>query len=376
MSDTSITPNMNLVVPTVGQDPGPDWANNLNADLGILDQHNHSAGQGVQINPNGLNINADLPLNGNNLTLVNTVRFNNLLATLAGTVPNLGVIYEAVNELYYNDGVGNVVQLTKAGSVNATSSGISSGTATASFVGGVLVVDSNVNTPANVQGASFLFGNNVSGSNYLTLEPPNAMASNYTVTLPPINSSGSTAFMTYDTSNNMGVGPAVTGGITGSNIANQTITQGLLAPRATGATVPAGGVGVVAVTNGVFTSPSYALISATLTITTTGRPVQVGLQAVPGISSTLFVENGTNDALVANISLFNSTNSTFVTQYDIGANMLTYVGNIVYFPASCVSALDLSVNGVPGTYSYQVYILTSPNTDIGFTNVNLIAYEI
>ena len=59
------------------------------------------------------------------------------------------------------------------------------------------------------------------------------MASNYTVTLPPINSSGSTAFMTYDTSNNMGVGPAVTGGITGSNIANQTITQGLLAPRAT-----------------------------------------------------------------------------------------------------------------------------------------------
>src|ERR1700684_4336213 len=98
MATTSITPNMNLVVPTVGPDgdPGPDWANNLNADLAILDQHNHSAGQGVQINPDGLNINADLPFNGNNLTLVNTVRFNNLLASLAGTTPNLGVIYEAV----------------------------------------------------------------------------------------------------------------------------------------------------------------------------------------------------------------------------------------------------------------------------------------
>jgi hypothetical protein len=138
---SSITPNMNLVVPVVGSEPGPTWAFDLNADIGILDEHNHSAGQGVQINPDGLNINSDLPLNGNNLTLVNTVRFNNLLASLAGTTPNLGVIYEAVNELYYNDGVGNVVQLTKAGSVNATTSGISSGTATASFVGGTLVVD-------------------------------------------------------------------------------------------------------------------------------------------------------------------------------------------------------------------------------------------
>jgi microcystin-dependent protein len=212
MSDTSITPNMNLVVPTVGEDPGPDWANNINADLGILDQHNHSAGQGVQITPSGLNINSDLPLNGNNLTLVNTTRFNNLLTSLAGTTPNLGVVYEAVNELYFNDGVGNVVQITKAGSVNATTSGISSGTATASFVGGTLVVDANVNTPANVQGASFLFGNNVSGSNYLTLEPPNAMASNYTVTLPPINTTGNTVFLTYDTSNNIGLGPSVTSG--------------------------------------------------------------------------------------------------------------------------------------------------------------------
>src|ERR1700677_1577034 len=143
MSDTSLTPNMNLVVPTVGQDQGPDWANNLNADLGILDQHNHSSGQGVQITPSGLNINMDLPFNSNNATLLNTVRFNNLSAPLAGTAPNLGCIYEAQNELYYNDGVGNSVKMTSGGSVNATTSGISSGTATASFVGGVLVVDSN-----------------------------------------------------------------------------------------------------------------------------------------------------------------------------------------------------------------------------------------
>src|ERR1700689_114005 len=149
MADTSLTPNMNLVVPTVGEDPGPDWANNINADLAILDEHNHSNGQGVPVTPAGLNINTDLPLNGNNLTLVNSVRFNNLLATLPGSAPTLGVAYEALGNLYFNDAAGNVVQITKSGSVNATSSGISSGTATASFSGGVLVVDSNVNTPAN-----------------------------------------------------------------------------------------------------------------------------------------------------------------------------------------------------------------------------------
>ncbi len=212
---STISPNMGLIVPAVGPngEPGPAWALDTNADWSIIDQHNHSAGQGVSINPDGININTDLPMNGNNLTLVNTVRFNNLSGTLAGATPNLGVIYQAVGNLYFNDGAGNVVQITKSGSVNATSSGISSGTASASFSGGVLVVDANTNTPANVQGASFLFGNNISGSQYLTLQPPSAMASSYTATLPPPNTTGSTVFLTYDTSNNIGLGPSTTSGV-------------------------------------------------------------------------------------------------------------------------------------------------------------------
>ncbi len=208
MSNTTITPNMGLVVPTVALDPGPDWANNINADLGVLDQHNHSSGQGVQINPSGLNINSDLTLNGNNLLDVKSVQFVNLSSPLTGASPYLNCTYFSGGNLYANDGSGNQVKITSGGAVNATSSGISSGTATASFVGGVLVVDQNVNTPGNIQAGSILIGNNTAGSNFITFSAPNSLASNYGITLPPQNSSGATAVVTIDTSGNLGIGPA------------------------------------------------------------------------------------------------------------------------------------------------------------------------
>ena len=51
MANVTLSPNMNLPVPVVGQDPGPDWANNINSSLGILDQHDHTPGKGIQIVP-------------------------------------------------------------------------------------------------------------------------------------------------------------------------------------------------------------------------------------------------------------------------------------------------------------------------------------
>jgi hypothetical protein len=378
MSDVILSPNMNLPVPIVGLDPGPDWANNINASLGILDQHNHSAGQGVQINPDGLDINADLPINGNNLTLVNTVRFNNLLASLAGTAPNLGVIYEANNELYYNDGVGNVVQVTKAGSVNATSSGISSGTATASFVGGVLVVDANVNTPANVQGASFLFGNNISGSNYLTLQPPSAMGSSYSVTLPPPNTTGSLAYLSYDTSNNIGV--AGLGTISGAYLEAGTVPQSSLAPRSTGITVGAGGVAVSNPSNPAYATSSTTPVLVTnlqVTITTTGRPVQVELQGVSGGSS-VGVTGNSNSVLAVQCQLQFQNGGTTISLQSMG--LQSNPGSLpiaISWPASSFNTLDMTVNGAPGTYTYSVFVnVTSASYTMSVSQCVLVAYEI
>jgi microcystin-dependent protein len=197
-----ISPNMDLQIPDVGIDPGPDWANNLNASLTLIDQHDHSPGHGVLITPSGLNIDVDLTFQDNNATNVRSVRFFPQSSPLS-LVTDLGCLYESGVDLWYNDGNGNQVKITNAGSVNATTSGIFSPPASAQFVAGTLVVDSNTNTPANIQGASILLGNNVANSKYLTLQPPNAMGANYAITLPAPNAISQTAILTYDTSNNI-----------------------------------------------------------------------------------------------------------------------------------------------------------------------------
>lgn len=240
MADVTISPNMNLPVPSVGVDFGPDWANNLNASLSIIDQHNHSSGSGVQITPNGLNINSDLSFISNNAINIRSSRYTPQLSVLSGA-SDLGCVYVSGADLYYNDTSGNQVRITSGGSVNATSSGISSGSATASFVASVLVVNAASNTPANIQVASILLGNNISGSNYLTLSPPSAMGSNFSLILP--NVPASTSFLQIDNSGNISGAIPVSGGITASNlapsIANSFVPSGAILAYG-GALSPAG----------------------------------------------------------------------------------------------------------------------------------------
>lgn len=206
-----ITPEMGLTLSTIGTDSGLTWEQNLNASLLTIDNHNHTPGNGNQITPSGLNINATLTFNGQLATGLQAAQF-----TPQTSLGTLGAIYVSGADLFFNDTAGNVVQITSGGTVNATSSGISSGTATASFVSGVLVVNSASNTPANIQAGSLLLGNNVASSKYLTLQPPSAMAANTTVTLPTIPSS--TNFMQLDSSGNMSASIPVSAGLTTSNL--------------------------------------------------------------------------------------------------------------------------------------------------------------
>lgn len=204
----TISPNMGLIVPGVGTEPGPTWATDLNSDLGILDQHNHSAGQGVPITPSGLDINSDLSIQSNNLTFVKTVRFASQLAPISGVAPNLGIVYVAGNELYYNDEVGNVVPITNAGSVNAGAgsiTGLPSGTASASYNSGTgtFIWQSSTNTAANMDNASVTIREQASMAKGVTLSSPNSLAADYTLSFPAALP-GSTKILTVDTSGNIG----------------------------------------------------------------------------------------------------------------------------------------------------------------------------
>lgn len=200
----TLSPNMNLPVPGVGTEPGPQYATDVNNSLTIIDQHNHSSGSGVQITPSGLNINADLPFNGNNATLLRTVNFQSQASPLAGASPDLGCVYVSGADLYYNDGAGNQVRITQGGSVTGsagTITGLPSGTASASFAAGVFTFQAATNTPANINMGSAVLGNNNTNGFALTLSPP-TLGANYALVLPTIPAQ--TNVMSLDSSGNMG----------------------------------------------------------------------------------------------------------------------------------------------------------------------------
>lgn len=233
---------MNLPNPVPTVDPGPDYSYNIQASINGIDQHNHSPGQGIAIQPNGLNISSDLSFVNNNAIQLRSVRFTSQLAVLS-LPADVACLYVVGNELYYNDYTGgNNVQITMNGVVNATSSGISSGTATAAFVAGTLVVKSSSSSFANVDVQSIILSNAGNITNQLTLQAP-TLTSSIIETLPAIPVS-TTSIMQMDTSGNMSAALTVDNstlditsnqievkalGIAAAQIANSTITGSKIA---------------------------------------------------------------------------------------------------------------------------------------------------
>ncbi len=186
MTTVNVSPNMGLPVPAVGEDPGPDWATNLVACLTAIDGHNHTAGQGVPITPDAIDINDDLTFAGNNATDVRTVRFTAQAAVLTDPSDN-GSLYEAGVDLYYNDGAGNRVRITQSGSVTGstgTITGLPSGTASASFAGGTFTWESATNVPAIMAVGPLIIGDTVASPNTVTVQSPTSLGASYAVTLP------------------------------------------------------------------------------------------------------------------------------------------------------------------------------------------------
>lgn len=384
MSDTVPSPNMNLPVPIVSVDPGPTWAQDLNSCLGIIDQHDHSSGQGVQITPTGLNINTDLTIQGNNLTHINELVFTPLSSS-----SDLGVVYVSGNELYYNDESGNVVQITNMGSVNAGAgsiTGLPSGTASASYSSGTqtFIWQSATSTAANMDGGSFIFREVVANANGVTVSSPTSLAADYQMFWPAGLPGSGTSFMTVDSGGNMGdaigttsafvsTGNIVDQNVTTAKIADQNVTQIKLAPRATGTTVAAGGV-AISPACASFSTSSTSLIDVTnltVTITTTGRPVMLFLQST---SSSSYLTSSSSDSSDAfSIIAFCRGGSDF-RNFAFGASSAPIS---IFTPSSAFRVMDLAVNANPGTYTYNIQAeVVGTSKTVSFTNVELVAYEI
>jgi hypothetical protein len=359
----TISPNMNLVVSTVAVDSGLAWETNLNASLSIIDSHNHSAGQGVQIQPAGININSDLAFGGNNAISLRSTRFLVQGSPISGA-SDVGCLYVSGVDLYFNDENGNQIKMTAGGLVNATSSGISSGTNSASFVSNVLVVNAAATTPANIQVGSVLLGNNSANSKFLTLSPPSAMASNFTLTLPTIPASQN--FLSIDASGNIGAYAPVSAGITGSNIAAATVTR---------SNQVAVGQQISSSSGGFSTSSTSAVnvTNLTVTITTSGRPVVLLLQS-DGTANQSFIGFGsTTSTGVQTGTMGFLRGGSLIAESNFSSNV-TGTFQATQWPASSFQYLDVVA---AGTYTYTVQaFVNSTNFGLAVFFTKLVAYEL
>jgi hypothetical protein len=231
MANTISSTNMGLPIPVVGTDPGPDWATDINSCLTLIDQHDHSVGYGVQITPAGLSINSDLTFQSNNATNLRTVRLASQTTTLSLSTDK-GCLYEVVNDLYYNDGAGTAIRLTQSGAVAGTPGSISNlvSPASAAYVSATqtFVFQQAANTPANVDGASFIFRNTTASSKGVTVSAPGSLAADYALSFPtslpastlPVSLSAAGAFSAAQIT----AAQIASGTITATQIASGTIT--------------------------------------------------------------------------------------------------------------------------------------------------------
>lgn len=382
MSFESISPNMSLVLPGVGQTLGPQYAIDLNNSLTIIDGHNHTAGYGVPVPSSGLNINADLTMGNNNLINIRSLRM--LPQSIISGPSDLDCLFVNGVDLYYNDGVGNHVRITQSGGVAGSPGSISNLTspASATYVAGnqTFVWQSAANTPANMDNASVILRNLVANSFGLTLNPPNAMAANYNLTLPTLPPAQQ--IMTLDNSGNMSAPYTVGGGleisanviqiaddgVVTAKIADGSVTTPKIADGAvTQAKLAALPIGISSSSSTFSTSStSYVdVTNLTTTITTTGRSVFIGIcadqlneafiQATPAGAHFLFVQDGT-------VSISESF-------------MSTPSGPSLAIPPSSFWIIHTPSAGTI-VYKLQVKAQTQASPLVRVENVRLIAYEL
>lgn len=117
-----MTTNMGLNLPTPSTTPGPQWSVQVNEAFDVIDSHDHSTGNGVKVTPTGLNINADLPFDGNNATQLRSVRFSDQ-GTVQTLPTDLGCLQLVGGDLWWVNGNGTGVQITSGAGLSFASLG-------------------------------------------------------------------------------------------------------------------------------------------------------------------------------------------------------------------------------------------------------------
>lgn len=402
------TTNMALTLPTPTITAGPDWAEALNTALTTIDSHDHSTGKGAKVTPSGLNINADLSIGTtNNLTLVRSMRLVSQGSVLA-LPTDLGCISNIGGNLYWNNNSGTAVQLTSGGSPVAASDGIarafetvaisSNTTINPSDTGSFYEIDCGTSVTLTLPSAAavtagryyeFKDVTNEAGSNNITI------ARNGSDT---INGAGSDITVDY----NGGGGRLISDGVSDWHFSTKTDTAQIETKQikdanVTTAKIADSNVTTSKIADGAVTqakraalgqqisssSGSYSTTSATfvdvtnltVSITTTGRPVYLGL-VWSGTGSGFIGARDTSGSVGAFANIQVLRDSTAVSYGVVGGNLNLTSGGADEFRAPLGSIWHIDVPSA-GTYTYKVQIAMTGTSVTGYvSNAKLIAYEL
>jgi hypothetical protein len=371
------TPNMNLTLPLVSQTPGPTWASQINADLTLIDQHDHTAGKGSPITSAAININSDLLFNSHSATGLQSIQLEDQIALVT-----TNTIYTISGNLYFNNGSSSPVQITLGGSLAGaagTISGLPSGTASASFNSGTgtFVFAQATNTGGILDTATLKVRSTSPSSNSIDITTPTGTVG-YTLTLPIAPPVSGYSVLTMGASGTVvNQAPDATITLTGSTIKvgvignanigtdavdSAQIKQGAVTPiKLSAATVAyTAASGTAARTN-----TSWAdvfLASATFTVTTV-RPIVVQLQG---------------DDSQAQCWINSPSGNT-----DLRFRILTPSGNqyrgTILVPAGYKYPPNLSYVFTPtvtGTYSFNFQGQQTSGSPYYVYNCSLVAYQL
>lgn len=388
---------------------GPLYAIENNSAFTSIDSHNHTSGQGLQIPSAGISLNADLPFNSYNATLLRTSRFSSQSIALS-LASDIGCAYSVLGNLFWNDGSGNQIQLTAGGALNAASIGAitglggTTGSASYSSVSAAFTFNSNTNQAAQINVGPVSIAGTTASANSCTLRVSNSLSANYTLNLPS-GLPASTKIMTCDNSGNIGVvydvdnsTLAITSnviavkanGITASQIANNTITatqianNTITATQIASATITGTQIAASTVTNSNLVAVNVVVSGSTnvnvvhpagayvqvnsVTITTSGRRVRVYLQPDGTVqSASIQIGNLTGGTTNVSTSIRFLVGPTFagavcIAQYSY---LTPNIVNNDVFPLPVNHFIEYTPTA--GTYTFYVACLVAANTTVTFT---------
>jgi len=160
------------------------------------------------------------------------------------------------------------------------------------------------------------------------------------------------------------------GSITTTSLATNSVTLTNLAPRVVGTNVPLGGFAISSSSGNYITSSLGDVPNLTVTITTSGRPVFIGLISDGNLNSSYVLSTraaGETDVATG----FTRDANVISSQYQrLDASSST--SDDLFLPPSSNHHIDIAP---PGVHTYTFRILAG-NSSFQVVNVRLVAYEL